>query len=154
MNPVNSKERFNLTQKDIIQIPNGIKRKLGSGHLLLQASKKIKEKNMLAKVEAQKVEGIFVIIYLKDYPNPTQINSLEQLGIECYLDSWTPKLNNHPFGLFIAKLPAEQLIKTMSLDFVELIETAEMMSHPENNNAYKAINADDVWKLDEDGNLK
>jgi len=144
-----AREGIVLNQQGIIVIPRDLKNKIGSGILELQISQKIREKR-LAKLTTDG-ESIWIVIYSKDYPTNEQISELTDLDVNIYLNTWTPPLSNHPFGFFLANLPVEKTINLLSFEFVQKIETAEIFTEPHNNNAYKAIKADDVWSAGYDG---
>ena len=54
-------------------------------------------------------EKVGVVIYFEDYPSGTEISELEALGISCFVNTWTPPLENHPYGFILAKIPPSQL---------------------------------------------
>jgi serine protease AprX len=54
-------------------------------------------------------------------------------------------LEKHPLCFFITRVPVNNLIKILSLNFIKRIETADELSFPQNNEAVKKIKADKVW---------
>ncbi|MFC1502094.1 S8 family serine peptidase [bacterium] len=144
-------DRHLLKSEDIVKVPRHLHSKVGSGKLVYQISVRLKQKQMLSKADQWQVAPLLVNIYTATFPDRRLIRNLENLGIECYLNRWTPPLPNHPNGFFLAKLPAERFIDALSFDLVRRIDTAEKMAVPHNNTAAGAINADVVWNRGWDG---
>ena len=143
------KMRVILNQDDLITIPFDLEKKILSGKLIQNISEKkyLFENGTLT--EAQLKEK--VVIYLDKYPSAEQIASLEILNIDSYLELWTPPLPNHPYGFFIAEIPTDKFIETLSLEFIKKMDTAENEYLPQNNAGVISINADDVWLAGYDG---
>jgi subtilisin family serine protease len=86
-----------------------------------------------------------VVLYFSDYPSNSEFSELNNLGIVCHIETWTPALPNHPYGYFIAELPITQLYNALSLNFIRKIGTAAQPTYPKNNEAAKKIKADSTW---------
>lgn len=91
------------------------------------------------------------MIYVDKYPTDEQIKSLTNLKINCLLEVWTPPLENHPYGFFLAEIPVQKFTEALSFSFIRKIDTAEYEKFPQNNYGAISINADDVWNLGYDG---
>ena len=96
-----------LNQKDVIALPSDLQSKVLSGKLI----QRISQKRKLAQNSISSLETITekVVIYLSEYPTPAEITALEEKNVKCYLDIWTPPMENHPYGFFIAEMPITQL---------------------------------------------
>ncbi|MCK4339728.1 MAG: S8 family serine peptidase, partial [Candidatus Cloacimonetes bacterium] len=138
-----SEQKPLLTQTDLIIIPMEYKTKIASGFLV----RNISEKKYLFKkgLVGDDIENAMVYLYFSVYPASNIIENLEEMGIDCYLETWTPPLDNHPYGFFLAKLPVEKFLDILNVSSLKRIDSAEYKYYPKNNRAYKAINADDVW---------
>ena len=143
------KKHILLKQSDLISVPLELENKILSGKLIQNISEKkfLYEEGLLLIEEATEQ----VVIYVAEYPSAEQIASLELLNIDCYLDIWTSPLPNHPYGFFIAEIPVDKFIETLSLGFIKKVDTAEYENFPHNNAGVIAINADDVWTAGYDG---
>ncbi len=132
-----------ISGEDFIQVPAQLENKIGSGRLLV----KLSEKNAAFKKGLLKKDLLTakVVVYSQKYPTTQQIQELEQRGLTCYLQTWTPPMDNHPLGYFIAELPIDKLNDVLLLDFVKRLDTAEGASIPQNNNAAKSIKATAAW---------
>lgn len=133
----------------MISIPVESQNKVLSGKLVQRLSQKkfLYEKGLIDKSKSREI----VAIYLSEHPTEEEINILEQIGVECHLDTWTPPLKNHPFGFFLALLPYEKFQETISKTFIKKIDTAEYENEPHNNNATASINVNNVWTDGYDG---
>ena len=138
-----SENRLLLKQNEIVQIPSEFHSKIGSGFLINQIS--VKQKLIRDGIRDDNTEYLKVILYFSEYPSRTTISNLTSLGCECFLESWTPPLENHPLGYIVAKIPTEHFSEILPFREIMRIDTAEHKYYPKNNRAYKAINADDVW---------
>ncbi|MCS7054030.1 MAG: S8 family serine peptidase, partial [Ignavibacterium sp.] len=120
-----------------------MKSKILSGILIKNIIEKNKSyfEKKISKEEANEI----VAIYFKEKPSNNQILEIENLGIECYLNSWTPPLNNHPFGFIVAKLPTYKFINLLTIESVQKLSTLEHQHYPDNNYATNQIGANSVW---------
>jgi len=138
-----------LKQNDLVTILSINQKKVLSGKLIENISRKqILSKNSISSAEELKEN---VVIYMSEYPTSEQITQLEDRNIDCYLDVWTPAMENHPYGFFLANMPVTQLNDVLSFAFIKKMDTAEYESYPQNNTAAIAINSDDVWLAGYDG---
>lgn len=144
-----NQERILLSVDQYIQLPPKLQSKILSGTLL----EKISTKNLLLESKLISASESFskVILYFEKEPTETQKSILESEGIECYWELWTPSSYNHPLGFIVANLPVEKFIKTLSLEFIKKMDTAEQQSYPHNNNGVQSINAPQVWNMGYDG---
>jgi len=132
-----------------INIPPGLISKIGSGELLRIIQHKIKlNSEQTSKKDFKKEDNanqfINLIIYLSQNPSSYQKSELSSLTSD-FNGLLVPPAENHPFGFFIAKVPLKNLTKILTLDFVKIIETADDLSFPQNNEAAKKIKADYIW---------
>ncbi len=135
--------KITLEQNDLVAISSLNEKKILSGRLIENISRKNKlSQNAINSSEVMKES---VVIYMSEYPTNEQIAQLESKNIDCYLEVWTPPIENHPYGFFIAAMPVTQLNEVLSFAFIKKMDTAEYESYPQNNSGVIAINADDVW---------
>ncbi len=133
-----------LKQSQLISVTQNNNKKILSGKLITNISKKkLIARGTTPNGTNEPKEN--VIIYMEEYPTDEQITELRNQNINCFLDLWTPPMENHPYGFFIAEMPISKLNTVLSFAFVKKMDTAEYQSFPKNNNATIAINADDVW---------
>jgi subtilisin family serine protease len=88
---------------------------------------------------------IRVILYFEGYPSADQVRELENLGVNLFLNTWTPPVENHPYGFLIASIPLENIENILALSSVKKIDSAERSNKAMNNNASLSINAPMVW---------
>jgi len=144
-------QQVQIDKNDIISIPEQYKYKIGSGELIkLVSEKKLLDK--LYKTENSQNSTVEVSLHFRQYPSITEINYLLELGLEIIPDSWTPPIEGHPLGFLFAELPVNKLVDVLELNFVSLINSAEELSFPQNNEADRFSNADDVWQQGWTGN--
>ena len=144
---IKAKKRILLEQTDLIKISSKNKSKILSGKLIHDVSEKIyKRRNRINKLEDNQFQ--WVVIYFEDYPTTEQIGNLESIGVKCFLESWTPPLENHSLGFIQAKVPVDNFHSAIDLPFVRKMDSGEYENFPQNNNATQSINANAVW-LDE-----
>jgi subtilisin family serine protease len=147
---INNAKVSNLSsQIEIISKNSKSAQKVLSGKLFENIIKKEQLLNNSINSEQELKEK--VIIYMSDYPTTVQIEQLETLGVECYLELWVPPLENHPFGFFVANMPVSELNNVLSIAFVKKMDSAEYENYPQNNNAAVSINSDDLWSSGYDG---
>jgi subtilisin family serine protease len=138
-----------LEQSDLISIPPDLESKILSGILVRNISEKkyLHTNGLLTEADAREM----VVIYVNDYPSAEQIADLESLGVKCYVEIWTPPLDNHPYGYFLAEVPVNKFTEALTLTFIKKLDTAEYENFPHNNAGVISINADDVWLDGYDG---
>ena len=131
-------------------LPSSSQEKIVSASVLHSLNSKL-------AIAAKKISGtdeqtMQVILYFRQYPSLSEIDSLENLGIRIFAGSWTPPLPNHPLGFLIAEVPVSKFGQTLQLSFLKKIDSAEQQSFPLNNEAAKKIMADSVWSKGWTGN--
>ena len=144
-----SQDTFLFDKEDIVKIPQELSHKIFSGYLIRNIGHKIH--NLKKGESTYENENIIAILYFEDYPSKEILAKFEKHGVEFYLDSWIPPLDNHPNGFFIAKVPVEKFLNILIYDELKLIASGEKKIYAQNNRGYKAINADDVWTAGWDG---
>lgn len=142
-------DRILLQQEDYLSISENLYSKILSGTLL----EKISATNYrLTKKQINQSESFNkVILYFEGEPTEAQKIILENEGLECYWELWTPPSYNHPLGFIIANMPVEKFVKTLSFDFIKKMDTADRISTPQNNNGNQSIGAPQVWNMGYDG---
>ena len=80
------------------------------------------------RVEDLGIQSIF--IYFAEEPTATQGKELRDLGINLYLDSWTPPVGDHPAGFMLADMPIDKLDELASKSYVVRLDTAERLDEP------------------------
>ncbi len=141
--------RIILKQNQYIQVPANLSNKILSGKLIEKLSEKkaLYENKKIQKKDYQSR----VILYFEKYPTTSQVTQLENLGLNCFWELWTPPLENHPLGFVIADMPVDNFEKTLSLSFIKKMDTAEYVDYPHNNNGTQSIKAPAVWDMGYDG---
>lgn len=148
-NSVHTSQRIILQQEEYVQLSDDLFQKVLSGKLLEKISAK---KYQLKKGEITQSESLSnVVIYFEDEPQETQKTVLEDDGVICYWETWTPPMKNHPYGFVLAELPVEKFEVTLSKNFVKKMDTAEYEAQPQNNNGNQSIRAPEVWNTGFDG---
>ena len=66
-----------------------------------------------------------IFIHFSEEPTQAQMEELEAIGLNLYLDSWIPPLKNHPSGFIIADMPVDKLQAVADKGYVVRLETAE-----------------------------
>ena len=94
------------TGSDLIAVPRQLQGKLASGRLLFHASRALQSQT---SAPAGVARGIPVAIYMSAAPTPAQLAELAQTGVVAYPETWTPPMDNHPRGFFLADMPAALL---------------------------------------------
>ena len=141
---VYAQQPIELSINDIIFIPEEFEDKIGSGELIRNVS----ENQLLLKrnpTNSSSDKFMQVVIYLDQYPSIAELDSFRSLGLNYIENSWTPPVYDHPFGFILADLNTINFIDVLALDFVKRIDSAEQLSLPQNNEADRIVNADDVW---------
>ena len=142
-----------LKKQDLVQISKSVQDKILSGLLI----EKVSEKQIMLNQALDKSGSLNtkVILYLPEYPSGQELQALNQLGIEYFMDTWTPPLTNHKYGYMIATLPVEKFNDALSLQFIKKMDTAERISTALNNNATQSVKANLVWDAGYEGsNIK
>ncbi len=132
-----------LNNSDLVQVPSIYQDKILSGELLMKVSEKLYAKRNHLSIDNPGYS--IVIIYFDKYPSTEQLDALKQLEIKYYPETWTPPLENHPYGFMIAMIPIEKFVDALSLPFVLKMDTGERQSYPMNNEAVRKTKTDSVW---------
>ena len=117
--------------------------KIASGKLFEEVSGKLSlaREGLLKPADA----ATPVILYFDARPTADRLAALENLGIRCYWETWTPPLEGHPLGFVVADLPVQNFVNTLGLDFVRRMGTARARRVPKNNLVARSIHADSAW---------
>ena len=86
-------------------------------------------KNMGMRVDDLEIQMIF--IHLSKKLSPSQIEELEAMGLNLYLDSWIPPVGAHPTGFVIADMPVDKLGALAEKGYVVRLDTAERQLAPQ-----------------------
>jgi len=92
-----------------------------------------------------------IFLYFTQKPYNKQIEELEDLGVSIDLASWIPPLNNHPFGFLTADMPIDKLEEIADKEYIKMIDTAEQIYEPQNDQAVIWSNVNNVWTQGYDG---
>ena len=141
-----SSKGIQLSQADLISIPAPQLHKLGSGYLQLEVSKKIKQQQQ-PTLHTTEIGGdsISLVIYSNAVLDHEMIEQLQEHGCIADANSWTPPVGNHKIGYFLAKAPAEKVLRIMQCEFIQKMDSAERMFKPQSNVAAQTIEADYYW---------
>jgi subtilisin family serine protease len=137
-----SQNTVKLTNNSSLYIPPTAESKILSGKLYESIRNAEKTSDHL------KSANVFVnsvIIYFDSYPSTEQIQELENLGVSLYFNTWTPPLENHPFGFMVASIPMNNIQKIIELSSVKKIDSGERTNKALNNTASLCINAQMAW---------
>jgi hypothetical protein len=74
-----------------------------------------------------------VYIYLSEPLSPSQINTLQQMGVQVFLNSWIPPVGNNPDGFYLAEMPVDKLDDLAAIDYVIRLDTAEKTFRPQSD---------------------
>jgi hypothetical protein len=130
-----------LFPQNILKISKDAESKILSGRLL----EKIYNLQNESTNSLKKPVDTKIILYFSEYPSDEQLKQLQALGVQCYLDTWTPPLENHPLGFCIASIQVKNITDVLSLQFVIKMDTAERVCSALNNSATQSIRAPLVW---------
>lgn len=145
-------QKLLLQQQDVLTIDDKLNDKLLSGKLVLEYSEKTyaaKNKSYLQKnnIVVDNEDKMSVAVYFEDYPGIDELNKLEELGIKYFPGTWTPPMENHPYGFMLAEVPVNNFIPALELGFVKKVGVAGGMNYANNNLATKKIKADSAWAI-------
>ena len=104
------------------------------------------EKLSSTKLKSSIVAESKVFLYFSEYPSDDQIKLLETYGVKLMKETWTPPLENHPFGFIAATVPDINLQKVIAISSLRKIDTAERNTHAMNNTASQMVGASMVWE--------
>jgi hypothetical protein len=74
-----------------------------------------------------------IYIYTAVQFTPEQVSELQSLGIQVFLNSWIPPVDNHPAGFYLADMPVDKLAELAAKDFVVSLDTAETSFQPQSD---------------------
>ena len=139
-----------LVSPALVAVPPELSGKIESGRLIGVVSRKLAvvRSGLMKPAEA----GTTVLLYFSERPSGDRLAALDDLGVRCYWETWTPPLEGHPLGFVVATLPVASFINTLGLDFVTRMGTAETRHAPRNNLAARSIRADSAWSRGWTGN--
>ncbi len=132
-----------LRSSDLVAVPADLARKIGSGKLIDDVSRQVlRTRSGLMKAADATTT---VLLYFSERPSAGSIESLGNLGVRCYWETWTPPMDGHPLGFVVATMPASNFLATLGLDCVARMGTARARHVPRNNLAAVSIRADSAW---------
>lgn len=131
-----------LRSRELVSVPAPVANKMGSGRLQLEISRYLRDPGF---AKSQIRQGPLVLIYTEQKPGNAELGRLRDLGVDPLVHTWTPPGPGHPFGFFLAHLPAPAWLQALSEDFVRRVDTASKFCSPVNNTAARAVQADSVW---------
>ena len=109
----------------------------------------LKEKKHLKQlnpgIEDEKLDNILLTIYFDEKPAPSELNRIENIGVELFPESWIPAMQNHPYGFMIAKVPVDKVNILLTENSVVKIGSAETLLEPNNNQGTTSIKANLLW---------
>lgn len=89
-----------------------------------------------------------VILYFSEYPSTEQVDELERYCACLYRETWTPPLENHPYGFMLVAVPLTNLQEIFDLPVVKRVDSAGRGRRELNNDAARSIRAPLVWAND------
>ncbi|MFZ1517933.1 MAG: S8 family serine peptidase [Ignavibacteriaceae bacterium] len=119
--------------------------KIASGEVFEQLREKKYLKQLNPGIEDEKLDHILLTIYFDEKPAPSELNRIENIGVELFPESWIPAMQNHPYGFMIAKVPVDNVNTLLSENFVIKIGSAETLLEPNNNQGTTSIKANLLW---------
>ncbi|MGE5313130.1 MAG: S8 family peptidase [Acidobacteriota bacterium] len=117
--------------------------KVGSALLLRHAREKVR--HAASRLMNAEAPMLTTVIYAEHAPTPAETAELEERGVRAYPASWIPAVGNHPLGFFIAKVPVDKIGDVLSMMSVRKMDSAERLSHPQNNVAAVSVKASLAW---------
>jgi len=119
--------------------------KIASSEVFEQLKEKKYLKQLNPGIEDEKLDHILLTIYFDEKPAPSELNRVENIGVELFPESWIPAMQNHPYGFMIAKVPIEKVNTLLSENSVIKIGSAETLLEPNNNQGTTSIKANLLW---------
>jgi len=119
--------------------------KVASSEVFEQLREKKYLKQLNPGMEDEKLDHILLTIYFDEKPTPSDINRIENTGVEFFVESWIPAMQNHPYGFMIAKVPVDKVNSLLTESSVTKVGSAETVSEPNNNRGTTSIKANLVW---------
>jgi hypothetical protein len=127
-------------------IVNQAKNKVLSGRLLEKIN--LIEKLSSTQLKSSILSESKVFFYFSEFPSSDQITFLDKFGVKLMRETWTPPLENHPFGFIAASVPDKNLQEVIAISAIKKIDIAERSSHAMNNTASQMVGASVVWPSD------
>ena len=147
-----SSKSVQLSDSDIISIPQDQLHKLGSGYLQLEISKKMKQQQQLPIHAATALsDSIDLVIYTEAALDQKKRRQLNDLGCRVHGETWTRPVAGHQHGFVLARASVRNVLEIMQLNFINKIDVAERTLKPQTNVAAQVIQADACWDRGYDG---
>lgn len=86
-----------------------------------------------------------VFIHFSEKPDGAKISELQSMGVMVYEDSWIPPIPGHSTGFIVADIPIDRVLNIANLNYVQSLNSAEILNKPLNNIGAQVIGASDVW---------
>jgi len=138
-----SSNRLLVKQANLIPLNRQNQQKILSGLLLEKVSAKRMVQNQI--LQKSGTASTMVVLYFSSSPSEAELTDLNDLGVECFRDTWTPPLDNHPFGYMIARIPVQNFESILSMNFIKKMDTAERTAKAQNNDATMSVRANMLW---------
>lgn len=119
--------------------------KIASSEIFEQLKKKKYLKQQNPQVADEKIDFILLTIYFDKKPVPDVLYNLENIGVNYFIESWIPAMQNHPYGFMIAKVPVDKINTLLSENSVIKVGSAETLSESNNNQGTTSIKANLLW---------
>ena len=147
-----SSKSIQLSQADIVRIPQNQLHKLGSSYLQLELSKRLKQQHQNSlQSHRGNSDSISVVIYTDATLNQTQRGQLQNLGCRVNDKNWTNPVGKHENGFLLCRAPVKNILEIMRLNFIAKIDVAERVFKPQTNLAASVVQADSYWARGYDG---
>lgn len=125
----NSKSKIILSD-EYISISGECVHKILSNKLIGQMNTKRDMFNNEEITEEELIQKVY--LYFESELSQQQKDELTSYSVKCDWESWTPPTEKHPFGFISAEILIEQFENVLCLDFLKKIDTAEILSEPDN----------------------
>jgi subtilisin family serine protease len=119
--------------------------KVASSEVFEQLREKKYLKQLNPGMEDEKLDNILLTIYFNEKPATSELNSIENIGVEFFIESWIPAMQNHPYGFMIAKVPVDKVNILLTDNSVIKVGSAETLLEPNNNQGTTSIKANLLW---------
>ena len=147
-----SSKSIQLSQADIVRIPQPQRHKLGSSYLQLELSKRLKQHHQNSlQSDRSADDSMTVVIYTSAQINESRRGQLRQSGCRLSGDNWTNPVGDHKYGFLVCRAPVNNILDIMHLDFIAKIDVAERSFKPQTNLAASVVQADSYWARGYDG---
>jgi subtilisin family serine protease len=126
--------------------------KVASSEVFEQIREKKHLKQLNPTIQNEKVDYIFLTVYFAEKPSEGELAQIENTGVEFFVESWIPPMQNHPYGFIIAKVPVDKVNTLLTESSVIKVGSAETISEPNNNRGTASIKANLLWNEGFTGN--